>query len=329
MSDNSKIEWTSSTWNPTTGCTKVSPGCANCYIAGTPPFRMAGRKFEKGHIPLILHENRLTAPLRWRKPRRIFVNSLSDLFHEDVPDEFIDRVFAVMALTPQHTYQVLTKRPDRMRKYLTSFADADLGLSRFAWISWLAQEEYTGYIDARPDLTWRWPLPNVWLGVTVENQHFADERIPLLLETPAAVRFLSCEPLLGAVSLPPYIPFVEGQGYRAARGALAPGRRERPDVDWVIAGGESGPGARPTDIEHIRAIVRQCRNAGVPVFVKQLGAKPRVPSNEPMYQWPESTDWDIVDNTLRPHIHLKDRKGGDMAEWPEDLRIRDFPAVRP
>lgn len=118
MAENSNIEWTDATWNPTTGCTKISPGCTNCYIENTPPFRMAGRKFVKGHIPLVLHEDRLQTPRKWTKGKRIFVNSLSDLFHEDVPDEFIDKVFDTIWQTPQHTYQVLTKRPERAAQYM-------------------------------------------------------------------------------------------------------------------------------------------------------------------------------------------------------------------
>jgi protein gp37 len=251
VGDKSGIEWTEATWNPVTGCTKVSPACANCYIARTPPFRMHGRQFVKGHIPLEFHENRLDQPLRWRKPRRIFVNSLSDLFHEDVPDLFIDRVFAVMALCRQHTFQVLTKRPARMRGYFDRPGKhADVAVEVFKRFTVLREAE-------RHSRAVPWPLPNVWLGVSVENQHFADERIPLLLQTPAAVRFLSCEPLLGPIDL--------------ALTRLRVCRNEDPPLDWVIAGGESGHGARPMYPEWARAIRDQCVAAGVPFFFKQWG----------------------------------------------------------
>jgi protein gp37 len=230
VSDKSAIEWTDATWNPTTGCTKVSPACANCYIERTPPFRIKGRKFVKGHIPLVLHADRLSQPLKWKQPRRVFVNSLSDLFHEDVPFEFIDKVFAIMGHASQHTFQILTKRADRMRAYMLQADATELELS-------------TKVV--------RWPLPNVWLGVSVENQHFADERIPLLLQTPAALRFISAEPLLGPVRLSNY-----GTGA---------------SIDWVIVGGESGPRLRPTKADWVRSMRDQCNGAGVKFFFKQWG----------------------------------------------------------
>lgn len=193
MANNSKIEWTQITWNFITGCTKVSDGCVNCYIERTPPFRMAGRKFDKpgigGATGVKLHSDRLHWPItKWRKPSLIFVNSLADLFHEDVPDEFIAKAFAVMRSAPQHTFQVLTKRHARMRSLLRTLrfegmvVEAALGLGM-------------------PYATEPWPLPNVWVGVSVENQQWADIRIPALLETPAAVRWLSCEPLLGPLEI--------------------------------------------------------------------------------------------------------------------------------
>lgn len=231
MSDGTQIQWTDASWNPTTGCTKVSPGCAHCYIAGTPPFRMAGRKFdEKGHIPLILHENRLTTPLSWSKARRVFVNSLSDLFHDDIPDEYIDRVFAVMALTPQHTYQVLTKRPGRMREYMVAKKGRDLNtiIRDKAWdlacrLPKAQLKLVRAHVMVQP---YPWPLPNVWLGCTVENQRFADERIPILLDTPAAVRFLSCEPLLSQLNLEEYL---NGRNEVSRRGGLSGGDDGRTD----------------------------------------------------------------------------------------------------
>ena len=229
MSEQSAIEWTDATWNPVTGCTKVSPGCANCYIERTPPFRMAGRRFVRGAIPVLLHPDRLDQPLRWRKPRRVFVNSMSDLFHEDVPDEFIDRAWQTMMLAQQHTFQILTKRPLRMRSYLAGLAadierwplPVDAGAARISLVTLLISLA-------------TWPLPNVWLGVSVENQRMADERIPVLLDTPAAVRFLSCEPLLGPLDLSPWLerrvlhsPDLGGVGTNSYA----------PRVSWVIVGG--------------------------------------------------------------------------------------------
>lgn len=300
MSENSSIEWTDTTWNPVTGCTKVSPGCAHCYAETfAERFRgVPGHPFEQG-FDLKLWPERLTKPFTWKKPRKVFVNSMSDLFHEDVPSEFVDRVFAVMALTPQHTYQVLTKRPERMREWANDerrTTKVEQAMREFRpeppprhW--------YHAPVNHAP-----WPLPNVWLGTSVENQHWADVRIPELLATPAAVRFLSCEPLLGPLDLRPWLTRVptSGDGWRLTGGtALAIA-----DIvlDWVIVGGESGPGARPFDLAWARSLVSQCRAAGVAVFVKQLGAKPALTS-----------------------IRLKSRKGGEMGEWPEDLRVREWP----
>jgi protein gp37 len=226
MAENSKIEWTDTTWNPTTGCTKISPGCAHCYIDRTPPFRMAGRRFEKGHIPLNLHENRLEQPLSWRKPRRVFVNSLSDLFHDDVPDDFLDRVFAVMGVAHWHTFQVLTKRRrtdgrllrrdvagagEGFRRFYGIDIPAPPTVSRIAGIgsmrpattiptgafSAIAAGTAEDSLDRRPAGRGR-PTPTSGSACRSRTSS-ADERIPLLLQVPAAVRFLSCEPLLGGL----------------------------------------------------------------------------------------------------------------------------------
>lgn len=278
MSDHSAIEWTDATWNPTTGCTKVSPACAHCYIERTPPFRMKGRTFDrKGHIPLELHWERLDQPLRWRKGRRVFVNSLSDLFHEEVTDEFIADVFAVMALARWHTFQVLTKRPGRMRVLLNDngfreavaefitviLEDCDVPAS----LRWDALDRRKD--DARataPDVEGDdWPLPNVWVGCSVENQHFADERIPLLLQTPAAVRFISAEPLLGPLNLREMAH--QDDWHVDALDTPDPSCR----LHWVIAGGESGPKARPSPPDWFRSIRDQCQAAGVAFFFKQWG----------------------------------------------------------
>jgi protein gp37 len=263
MSDNSAIEWTEATWNVVTGCTRISDGCDHCYIERTMPFRTQHRRFDApgvgGTTGVKRHSERLHLPLRWRNPRRVFVNSLSDLFHDQVPDEYIAEVFAVMAMARQHTFQLLTKRHARMRSLLNqpSFA-ADVYVR-------CAQRGATSLPEP-----W-WPLPNLWLGVSVENQQWAGIRIPALLDTPAAVRWLSCEPLIGLVDLDPYIgPLVLRKGDSGRCGTQW---TEYGDlIDWVVAGGESGPGARPMHPDWARTLRDQCVAAGVPYFHKQNGA---------------------------------------------------------
>ncbi|MEU3341857.1 phage Gp37/Gp68 family protein [Streptomyces sp. NPDC006668] len=273
MADGTTIEWTDATWNPVTGCTRLSPGCDHCYAEvfaerwrGTP-----GHHFENG-FDLTLRLERLTLPLTWHKPRRIFVTSMSDLFHQDVPDTFIAGVFAVMALTPHHTYQVLTKRHGRMRSLLNRSTFwhqvAEQGRAHFAGCQedWLAVGAMLGGD----------PLPHVWLGVSVEDQTSADLRIPALLQTRAAVRFLSCEPLLGPVDLKQAVIPMGGQrgrgltaSYVHAGGCCADRLH---GIDWLIAGGESGPGARPAHPQWLRGLRDQCEWAHVPFFFKQWGA---------------------------------------------------------
>lgn len=288
MSQDSSIEWTDATWNPTTGCSKISPGCANCYIERTPPFRMAGRKFVNGKIPLQMHEDRLDYPLRWKKPRLVFVNSLSDLFHKEVPDAIIDQTFAVMALCPQHTFQVLTKRPERMATYLLD--------KHCAWRHWKAGEAIRPGENGSPGL--ESPCyPNVLLGVSVENRKHGLPRIEHLCRTPAAVRWLSIEPLLedlGRVDLlrnefgnPAHCVCGHGHGFTRCpntggisrschvKGCPCPGFARVPGswngIDWVVVGGESGPGARPMHPGWVRSIRDQCVAAGVAFFFKQWG----------------------------------------------------------
>jgi protein gp37 len=246
MADKSAIEWTEATWNPVTGCDRVSEGCDHCY-AQTLAKRlkaMGNRRYQRDGDPrtsgpgfgVTLHHDQLGLPMRWKHPRTVFVNSMSDLFHDDVPDDFIANVFSAMASAPQHTYQVLTKRPGRMSSLMRRWMGTD-------------REALVG-------------LPNVWLGTSVENQRWADIRIPKLLETPAAVRFLSCEPLLGSVDLR-HRPDPWGSPYLAALDRL----------DWVIVGGESGPGARVMDPEWARSLREQCVEARVPFFFKQWGGR--------------------------------------------------------
>lgn len=248
MSDGSAIEWTDATWNPVTGCVEVSPGCDHCY-ARTFAERwrgIEGHYFERG-FDVVLRPAKLGLPLTWRRPRRVFVNSMSDLFHAEVPAEFIAEVFAVMAATPQHTYQLLTKRHGRMRSLLSDPEFRTLVQDESAT---LAQEG----VDVRgPGNPWdTWPLRNVWLGVSVEDQQRAQLRIPALLDTPAALRWLSCEPLLGPIDL-----------VEACDGG----------IDWVVVGGESGPGARPVASEWVRAVRDHCAESDVPFFFKQWGGR--------------------------------------------------------
>lgn len=459
------IEWTDDVWNPVTGCTKVSRGCKNCY-AETWAGRRIGQWKDRPFTDVRCHPERLDQPLRWRKSRRVFVNSMSDLFHEDVPDEFIDKVFGVMALAPLHTFQVLTKRPERARAYLTARNDPTgvLPIRR-------ASSEFMA-AAGHPTEPWSMPLANVWLGVSVEDQATADERIPLLLDTPAAVRFVSYEPALGPVDFGAWLPggFDGGQrsnglvplddevredaaeeGFGVSRSVGRPGTHRLPPpplgapvvpsnvatahggvqplddlgcravdrdshgpasvypdssvdvplaveqpgdvserggvvghrdrlcehprtgapsdpggvdasgdrapggpeslgdlgdggaslirgddlgigqiesthtphcIDWLILGGESGPGARPFDLAWARSVIEQGRAAGVPVFVKQLGARPVYAVDN---RAGDGLDVAVLGRTSLLTFKLRDRKGGDPDEWPEDLRVREFP----
>lgn len=284
MADGTHIEWADATWNAITGCSLVSPGCTNCYamkLAGTrlahhPSRAGLTRDTKAGPVwtgKVRFNEQWLDQPLRWRKPRRIFVCAHGDLFAEGVPDEWIDRVFAVMALAPQHQFLLLTKRPLRMQNYTRNPATpgriaralvdmmiaGKLPKHAVTDDSWPVQSE--GDIDLPDDIFLRqWPLSNCWKGVSVEDQPRADERIPILLDTPAAVRWISAEPLLGALDLRVYMP-------NALWSRLASWKQ--PELDWVVAGAESGPGARPCDLEWIRSLRDQCASSGSPFFWKQ------------------------------------------------------------
>ena len=276
MADKTGIEWTDATWNPVTGCTKVSAGCKHCYAEREWP-RMtklvpayAGRDF----TDVRTHADRLDQPICWAKRRMIFVNSMSDLFHPSVPDTFIDNVFGVMWAClygrneqAGHIFQVLTKRADRMRDYMR--ADR-----REAWAT--AAVHYGGGID--PDgifdqtLSFEGPHPRIWLGVSVEDQAAADERIPLLLDTPAAVRWISAEPLLETVDL--RLHRIDGttvDDLCDECGERHEGRCDYPGIDWVVIGGESGPKARPMHPQWARDLRDQCAAAGVPFLFKQWG----------------------------------------------------------
>lgn len=266
MSGKTGIEWTDSTWNPVVGCERISPGCLNCYAKTLHDRRHLAWKSGRwpGAPAQYRHEfesvrclpERLGMPLGWRKARRVFVNSMSDLFHEDVPDEFIDRVCAVMAiaLSRGHTFQILTKRAQRMKDYFAGWRVKDSSFAARVASACGAMQFSLGVAAEAYSRLRQWPLPNVWLGVSVENQAQADKRIPELLRTPAAVRFLSVEPMLGAIALPGL--------HRASGGS---------DIDWVIVGGESGFGARPMHPDWARGVRDQCQAAGVAFFFKQWG----------------------------------------------------------
>ena len=290
MSDQTNISWADATWNPIVGCSLVSPGCTNCYAmrdahrivaSGVTHYqglveKRHGKAVWTGKVALA-PEAVLTKPLRWRRPRRIFVNSMGDLFKESVPDAWIDRVFAVMALAPQHQFQLLTKRSKRMREYMTNAGAYDRILR--------AAEPFRAANGALCRIPISNPMdaafwPHLWLGVSAEDQARADERVPDLLATPAAVRFISAEPLLGALRLheirsegrtidalrgETWVPQAEGVRYDLRRWPHAP------RLDWVIVGGESGPGARPMQPDWARDLRDQCAAAGVPYFFKQFG----------------------------------------------------------
>ena len=325
-----KIEWAEETWNPILGCTAVSDGCDHCYSAREASGRLKnlalyaglaeGGKFT-GEVRLV--PERLEQPMRWQRPRRIFVNSMSDLFHDDVPDGFIAQIWNVMAHCPQHTFQILTKRHARMRSWVTRWADhAEEGgpklvrgpeATRAAHPSGRGQL-FAAMLDqigtpppgaAYPTFDWMegqrwWPsvLPNVWLGVSVEDQHWADIRIPALLDTPAAVRWISAEPLLGSVDLfthlfPDKCPGgcgcrwpEEADWKECACDGPCVGDTDSPDewnprtgIDWVVVGGESGPGARPMHPDWARYLRDQCQEAQVPFLFKQHGEWIPAPSN--------------------------------------------------
>lgn len=325
-----KIEWTDETWNPITGCTHAgSPGCDNCYAR-----RFAGRHLgvwgdqsdasnpERGFrqfSDIRLHEDRLNLPLRWKKPRRVFVNSMGDLFHPGVPFEWVDSVLAVVALCPQHTFQVSTKLAERMAKYFKRIEELspkdldkrftrslvlfDTGVDQDAWA--IRQIQHG-------------PLINLWLGVTAEDQARADERIPLLLQTPAAVRFVSVEPMLGAVDL----------NAACAKSSQWMNGRFRPLgkfsighasglLDWIIAGGETGPGARPMHPDWVRGLRDQCQAAGVPFFFKGWG------------EWGPCADseWHGLGPVGRPKQLCMgptgDTAGGFLTQELADRRVRE------
>lgn len=318
------IAWTDYSWPIVNGCRRVSEGCRNCYaerlaatrLAHTPKYEGLARMTSTGPQwtgTTRLWEPELEAPLKLRKPSRIFVADMGDLFYEGVSFKDIYRVFMAMWAAPQHQFQVLTKRPARMKEAVTVWLDMDKKLMKA-----FAPDALPG---GRGIQRIHEPLANVWFGVSVENQATADERIPLLLQTPAAVRFVSYEPALSAVDFEPYV-----QGWIEVTGSAhhpncdgnciecpipVQEQEQIPKLDWIIVGGESGPNARPFDLAWARQAVEQCRAAGVACFVKQLGAH-TIGSEQSVPTW----------------VSQLDSNGGNWECWPEDLRVRQWPEAR-
>ena len=286
-----KIEWLNrpgtvgETWSPVTGCTPISEGCAHCW-ARRMAKRLAGRFGYPADDPfaVTLHPDKLYVPYHWQKPRTVFVCSMGDLFHEVVPGRYIERVFDVTAQTPRHTYLILTRRPDRA----------------FEWCC----------------NTGRMPRPNIWLGVTAENQEQADRRIPVLLQIPAAVHFVSIEPMLGPVALHPYIMHQRDR----APGEVGPISDYGPALSWVIVGGESGPGARPLHPRWARDVRYQCIDAGVPFFFKQWGKWLPIARASSNWTTDQLHKYQVFDDTVYAKVgkaragHLLD--GQEWHQWP-------------
>lgn len=285
-SSNSPIEWTDASWNPVRGCTRVSEGCRHCYAERVAyRFGGEGKPYEglvrlgkqgpawTGVVRLI--EGALAEPLSWRKPQRIFVNSMSDLFHESLPDEAIDQVWAVMVLAPWHTFQVVTKRPERAARYLNDPTLYGRVLRAADKIRAARRGLCHGPLQVGLDMVAigdpaRFPDPAIWLLTSVENQETADERIPHLLRCPAAVRGVSYEPALGPVDFRPWLPLLlAGEGFKDGQARALPAVGGARGLDWLIAGAESGHGARPMDLAWVRSARDQCAAAGVTFFFKQ------------------------------------------------------------
>lgn len=331
MSEKTKIEWADHTWNPWIGCTKVSPGCANCYAEVSTPSRTKEIKWGKGQPRLRTSANYWRGPVRWnaedRKERlaveasggtwerRRFFPSLCDVWDSEIDLQIKVDFIELIYKTQELDWLLLTKRPENVTGDLTEICIGLIASGRFEAAA-MVQEWLDGH-----------PPDHVWIGTSVENQRAADERIPIILSIPACVRFLSLEPLLEGVNLErivikksdapergkPDVSIKALSGWHGGANRLDPTR-----IDWVIVGSESGPKARPCNVEWIESIVAQCRGADVPCFVKQLGANPR--------ETPSPEDDEYADTgMLVPMYRIKHLKGGDPAEWPERLRVREFP----
>lgn len=365
MSDTTQIEWThfpgysGATWNPVVGCTKIATGCQNCYAKALHDKRHKAylngaalpSQYAQPFETVQLKPNRLDVPLRRRKPTCYFVNSVSDLFHADVPFEFIAACYGVMAACPQHLFIILTKRPARMRESMEWVARQPLAVEsreQYDFIdgSNVVAEYVFPHHDAAPGLLKinyegyhpAWPLPNVIHGMSASTQADLDAGIGDLLATPSALRCLSLEPLIGPITINAAHRYGVYDNQNWPMGG--PPFESGPKLDWVIVGGERGPGARGYDVQWARSIIAQCAAAGVAAFHKQVGSKPY-----------DSASVRVAGNTLDPECphtgldglngeerqgwacegcgrwFLKDKKGGDMAEWSEDLRVRQFPEV--
>lgn len=327
MADKTAIQWTDATWNPIRGCSRVSEGCRHCYAeAFGHRFSKEGQPFHglvkggkwTGLVDLV--PSVLDLPLRWTKPRMVFVNSLSDLFHPAAMRRpggagYTTGLLGIMAAAHRHTFQALTKRPEEAKELLQLVGGMIHPVPHL-----LRSAGHLATMGLDPDrarkarrtigqamrLATRWPLPNVWLGVSVEDQQTAQKRIPVLLDTPAALRWISLEPQLGPVDLRPWLTPMAWSPDQSPDGTGE--IRTRPGLDWVVLGGESGRGARPFDLAWARQVVSDCIAAGVPVFVKQLGAVP-VEAGKPLH-------------------YFQHPKGGDPAEWPPSLQVRQWPQRR-
>ena len=327
MAGTTSISWTDKTWNPLRGCSAKSAGCTHCYAQ-----KMAGRFSGPGHPyeglvrkttqgykwtgEVRLVEKDLEVPLRWKTPTSIFVNSMSDLFHESVPDQWIDRIFAVMAMAHRHQFQVITKRPERMQAYFTPMTATTEGRVRLSDAAFHLRGTIAEHA-VRQRVYRDWPLPNVWLGVSVENQATADERIQWLLQTPAAVRFVSYEPALGPVN---FCSLDGGGGYRYSALSVGPpfGHYQyHAKIDQIIVGGESGPKARAFELPWALTVREQCQATGTAFFMKQVGSNAHtgcVGNNGHTL------------HTHHTHYATKHRAGADPQEWPEALRVQQFPS---
>jgi protein gp37 len=336
VGEGTKIQWTDATWNPVRGCSVVSEGCRHCYAMGVAarfskpgePYAGLARFSAKRKLPqwtgkVATVPEHFADPLRWVRPRRVFVNSMSDLFHEELPFPVIAGLLGIMGAATAHTFQVLTKRPVRALEFHRWLASHGQGhAATVARAAWYAERLLADAHDVGRGAAARarcmvatWPFPNVWIGVSVEDQDSADNRIHPLLEIPAAIRFVSYEPALGPVEWHPSwfgaVPDGRGGWSTVERSeAKVWGRRPTvPGIDWLIAGGESGRDARACDVAWLRAARDAASAYGAACFIKQLGADPYT--------------HDVADAAAL--LALRDPKGGNPAEWPADLDVREWP----
>ncbi len=333
------IEWThregyvGCSWNPTRGCSRVSPGCVHCYaevLAGRfsdeglwgHGFATRGKAGARWTGKVELVPAKLAEPLSWHKPHSVFVNSMSDLFHESLTFEEIAAVVGVIAATPQHIYMTLTKRAKRMREWFEWIqapdVPADSCLMHLREQARAHQLKIDKTAPGQADLLWDrppWPLANLQIGISAEDQQRWDERVPELLRCPAAVRFVSAEPLISGIQMAP----TYRRELRDSENAWSEGG----DLHQLIIGGESGPGARPCHVEWIRDLRDQGRAAGCKIFVKQLGAQSVIVPLDGATPWDMYDGGKLYDTEAGLCLRLKSKKGGDWDEWPEDLRIRE------